>query len=230
MWLFDLIEEEKISTDSSQTTWTWSGTTAWDDSSFLIIEDTNNAAETPIVSEINAADIPDTAISFFDDTAVTDEKNDVILETWAPVVTFESEASTTEENSLFASSDLSENNINNSANIDNINQTSDLFSSGTLINEPVSAPIFDVMESSIDNVSLTTDPNSILDSAITELEKLSQTYDSKIDDNLKRVEEINSQISSLKEEAKKHTDEAKKTWVEKEKVAKMIDTFKSQKI
>jgi regulator of replication initiation timing len=44
------------------------------------------------------------------------------------------------------------------------------------------------------------------------------------------VDKINDQISTLKQEAKKLTEESKNISLEEEKVNKMINTFKAQKV
>jgi prefoldin subunit 5 len=47
---------------------------------------------------------------------------------------------------------------------------------------------------------------------------------------MKEIEEINKQIASLKDSAKALTAEVKEIGVEEDKVSKMIELFKSQKV
>lgn len=73
-------------------------------------------------------------------------------------------------------------------------------------------------------------PNEILTDAVSKLETLLKTHATIRNGKMKEIENINAQIASLKDSAKSLTAEAKEIGVEEDKVSKMIELFKSQKV
>lgn len=74
------------------------------------------------------------------------------------------------------------------------------------------------------------DPNIILDEAVKKLKELLNSHIFLREKKMTEVEEINSQIATLKEEAKKLTNESKNISDEESKINKMIELLNTQKI
>ncbi|EKD66163.1 MAG: hypothetical protein ACD_49C00060G0005 [uncultured bacterium (gcode 4)] len=73
-------------------------------------------------------------------------------------------------------------------------------------------------------------PNEILTDAVSKLETLLKTHADIRNGKMSEIEGINKQIASLKDSAKALTTEVKEIGVEEDKVTKMIELFKSQKV
>ncbi|MDD2566074.1 MAG: hypothetical protein PHZ26_05130 [Candidatus Gracilibacteria bacterium] len=244
MSLFDFMGDEKATTTTDSSSGTQSTGTGGDDTSFLIIDDSNNiSSET--MPLITANDIPDSAISFFEEAPVVSES---IFATETPSVKEETLSFFDEEPTILESSD--ENLIINEE--PTILESSD---ENLIINEePTDITEFPAQEeSSFLNAfeeivpenkvetnseivpekeieSIKTDPNSILVEAIANLQSLEKGYENIINEEMNIIEGKQSQIANLKQEIKASTEKAKTTGEEKNKVLKMIELFQSQKI
>lgn len=204
MGFFDnlIVEEETSTTTATATSWgsQW-GTKKDDDSDLIIIDDS--------VSDITTDDVPDTVNSIF-----SEEKSEETLEISdeveiqdeiLPVVEIEEEK-TPEV-------------IEETAVIDDASTGSDFLSFSSEVAEVVTST-----PKSKEN------PNEILTDAVSKLETLLKTHATIRNGKMKEIENINAQIASLKDNAKSLTGEAKEISAEEDKVSKMIELFKSQKV
>ena len=235
MWLFDnvIAEEETSTTTTSQTQGGYTGGSTSDDGGFLILGDA--PTQSFVATEIKAEDIPDSAVSFLDMSAVSAAPTD-------EEVTMLSGVKADDDFSLFLGSTQAP--VSQSINTDSpVNEVETSEDSITMFeNEAIAESVSDSQEAIIEeNTSMFSeivetveavikDPLAILDKAIVELQELLKGHEAVRNVKMATVDKINDQISTLKQEAKKLTEESKSISLEEEKVNKMINTFKSQKI
>ena len=226
MWLFDnvIAEEETTQTSASQTQTSAPST---DDGTFLIFDDTPMAAS---ASTVKAEDIPDSAVSFLDFSAM-----EQVTATEAPAPEAKEEFSMFLDNASETSAEASaQNEVETKEEsitmIEESKEEAPFFGMETpeiKVEEPASMmfePAAPAPEAKV------ADPYAILDKAIWDLETLLKWHEAVRTSKMANVDSINEQIATLKQEAKKLTEEAKEISLEEEKVNKMIDTFKAQKV
>lgn len=240
MWFFDqILDDSKSSSTTASTWWAWNGSTwTWvstDDSDILIIDDSSSIiSETSLwdsnsiildsapirdVSNITADDIPDTAISFFDNSST----EDILLQDNSQDLFISDEDvrddSLSNESVILEDLEVSKNMNVWTTNIVDEEQNSIKTNTFFWVTE---------QEELINQEKA--DPNVILLDAIANLKKLLKWHEDIIEDKMHIVENKQSQIANLKQEIKSLTEEAKAIWEEKDKVVKMIELFESQKI
>lgn len=242
-----------IATQNADTSWSINIT---DDSDKIIIKDINENPN-PFV-EINSINIPDSAVSFFSDSENPATNTSAVFNESPSEANIQEEVSpkVLEEPQILETKSLLEQ--DNKAQVasnffveDQVSQTqSELEAPETIVEniqqeqnevtqeqnniwldfEKTNAKITEESDFLIPQNETNFDPNSAIVEAIDKLNVWFMWYENKINKNLKTIEGKQEQIATLKQEIKAITEETKQQWEEKDKVAKMIDLFKSQKI
>ncbi|MCK9272021.1 hypothetical protein M0P65_00555 [Candidatus Gracilibacteria bacterium] len=219
MGFFDnLIVEEETSTATATATFGGSqgGAKKDDDSDLIIIDDS--------VSDITSEDVPDTVNSIFSEDKVeeiteskTSDEDIVIQDEIEPSIEIENK---TEDSLIISDNTETEEIVEKTADISDNSTSSDFLNFNS--NE--------VVEEAVVTTKSKEDPNEILGDAVSKFEALLKTHADIRNGKMKEIEEINKQIASLKDSAKALTAEVKEIGVEEDKVSKMIELFKSQKV
>lgn len=223
MWLFDdLVVDQPVTEDIK------SSSLATDDGSFLIISETPATSE---ISEIKAEDIPDSAISFFNE----EPKAGIVSESVS------SESLKIEDIVISSEVPVTSESITDDVQPEVLEDV--IISFDESANEPKEEILIENEQPSVDTASFmwqsyvwgdlwgqpSADPYAILSRAIADLEGLLSGYESAKSEKMTKVEKINEQIAELKQQAKRETEEAKEIANEEEKVKKMIEVFNAQK-
>jgi len=250
MWLFDnvIAEEETSTTTTSQSQGGFTGGSTSDDGGFLILGDAPTTTQSYAAPEIKAEDIPDSAVSFLDLSALSSSpaasQESIVNIEETPII---SEVKSNDEFSLFL--DSAETPVSQDVTLDSLpNEVETNEESITMLEDADTAESFlNVQETTVEDKApeeapsmftemieaveaVIRDPLAILDKAINELQELLMGHAAVRNEKMATVDKINDQISTLKQEAKKLTEESKSISLEEEKVNKMIDTFKAQKV
>lgn len=203
MWIFDWIIAEEQNTTITDS---WILLTDSNEDASLIISDSQS--EGSVVSSITTFDIPDSAISFFDESSETKIQEKAKIETdlfWEDV----------------AIVDWSKEDLVISDNYD----VKDVWNKTSLENTSISSKI-----TQNNFVGTTTNPNEILANAIVSLEGFLVWHEESMNSKMTLIDLKQAEITTLKQDIKALNDEAKIIAEEKTKVEKMIELFNSQKI
>lgn len=199
MWIFDdiITSEDTSTTVDTDSTVSTIEKPQINEENPLIIEDSQDS-----ITNVTTSDIPDTAISFFEETPVSKE---VVSEsaslfnigiTEEPTITSSKEEVATET----TVTDLFWNQENTS-----------IIAQGT-------------------TSQVVGNPSEVLDNAISSLETFLTGHEDAISAKMVSIESKQAQINTLKQEIKALNDEAKNISEERTRVEKMIELFKSQKV
>lgn len=195
MWIFDGIIADKQTTTNTQT-----------DEDVLIIND--SVDDWLIISDMSSSDIPNSAITFFEEPTEVKILDDTITESdlfWGDVITKEW---TTEELAVVDTDSIKTE--WNETSFGNIDTSSIIAQTNT--------------------TAIVWNPNEVLVGAISSLEGFLAWHEESIGIKMNTIETKQEEITNLKEDIKILNEEARIIAEEKMKVEKMIELFKSQKI
>lgn len=203
MWIFDGIITDE---DNSTATVTMEQPQTNEDNLLIIGDSQDNT----ITTDISSSDIPDSAISFFDETTEATQTGNIWTSLfWNEVVSEQESVQLAEEWDIVSFQEEAADNA--SVNLFWTPEQSDIITQDTTL-------------------SVAWNPNEILANAISSLETFLAWHENSIADKMESIEAKQVQINNLKQEIKALNEEAKVVAEEKMKVEKMIELFKSQKV
>lgn len=205
MWIFDGVITDEDNSATNTATMEQSQTS--EDNSLIISDSQDNT----VITNISSSDIPDSAISFFDETTEATQTENIWTSLfWNKIVSEQESVQSAEEWDVVFSQEEAVDNTS-LVNLFWTSEQSDIITQAT-------------------TSTVVWNPNEILANAISSLEIFLAWHEDSIADKMESIEAKQVQINNLKQEIKALNEEAKVVAEEKMKVEKMIELFKSQKV